>query len=161
MIEELCEESGCIIKLQECNIKVFSIYRSPSGKIDLFFKNLEAALLEQINYQDKFILSGYLNIDSVKEKNCTRKLVEFAEWFGLDSDVLALTRIIPKSKTSIDFVLSYLKHSDNRNTVFNMAISDHCGINVLIDGTVPTPTKFTYSLCFGQDKCNFFVPLLS
>nr|CAI5841360.1 unnamed protein product [Callosobruchus analis] len=111
-----------------CHFKVIiiSIYRPPSGDIDIFLESM-SQLLDKV-YKVKryhYIVCGDFNLNFAKLNDSTTKLLNIFKTYGLESHITAMTRITPVSGTCIDNVFSDFTEGNYFCQVIKADISDH------------------------------------
>lgn len=76
----------CAVHISEINCVVVSIYRPPTGDIDIFLNNLEAVLTElaEAFQKENILLAGDFNINFKADSKSKVSLLELCNMFGLN-----------------------------------------------------------------------------
>jgi hypothetical protein len=117
----------CALKvdLQQTNLIIICIYRSPNGDYKYFLKQLEAILVKLCKGSTKLILCGDFNINHF-ELNSRRNLLQsLLASFNLFSTITFPTRVTNNSSTLIDNI--YMDITNYKFSVYPLinGISDH------------------------------------
>lgn len=129
------EYSGIVISCGKAKkVCILSIYRSPSGSVDVFLTNM-SLLLSQISLTCEIVLCGDFNIDSLDRNNFNYKsLNDLLAAFQLTNIINSPTRIMTNknnvtTSSAIDYVASCSDviaiHSVQ---IRNIHLSDHMAI---------------------------------
>jgi hypothetical protein len=129
--------SGIKFKTEKGIFKIFSLYRSPSGKTRDFLNFFETWLPSQLNDGSKVLITGDFNINLLDKKNKhTKRAKEIFYLNGIQQQIDFSTRVTESTETLIDFVLSNV-FSNTTSRSKKHKIGDHETIKI---------------------KCNFFNP---
>lgn len=109
---------------------IISVYRPPTGDMNVFLHNLSSLLTYLNNICQQIIVCGDLNIDSLKNYSTNYKLLDdLMSSYNIKNHCNAPTRIITNKKgtsaTSIDYIMSNLQDIDLQCDVVNHNLSDH------------------------------------
>ena len=121
-------------------------YRSPSGKLETFFDNLNTLLSSLDRYRNKHVtFVGDLNIDLLKfgdvlNGSLSNKLIDRTSDHGFIQMISRPTRITEHSATLIDHVFTNSVHDVVKSGVITYDMSDHLGTFVVysLDGNTGT-----------------------
>lgn len=121
------ELAGIEMVVDHKKIKIVTIYRSPTGDINIFFETLEMLLDNLLKDKSLLIVCGDLNIDYLSNSVHKYRLSNLFSMYNLDVHVTEATRICLNSSTCIDYICSNFLNN-NRNTICKIVpngLSDH------------------------------------
>jgi hypothetical protein len=105
-------------------IYIIGLYRSPSGDIDNFLKNLEYLLNNSMMKNHKFVIIGDLNINVLEEGSPnTKRLKDLLNTFYLKCFINSPKRVTENTESAIDNVISNIANLSV--SVIVTAIGDH------------------------------------
>lgn len=134
---------------------VLSMYRSPSGDIDIFTTQMELALdyiLE--NYpSDVLLVGGDFNVDILSYTTEREKLVDLFESYVLKYAFTEPSRI----RTCIDNIYTNLDLSRARATTLQPHISDHLAQSLAIPILSPKTKKYRYVRELNERNTHQFI----
>ena len=144
--KERCAELAVMsIKCNMGKLKIVGIYRPPSGCLKEFFDILEQTL-EKVGYNGcKIIITGDLNIDSIKQSHDYVKLKNIISSYGINQLSSGATRITSSSATAIDYVLSNINPELTELYNVNSNLSDHMAQCVILNDYKPEKIGTQYS----------------
>lgn len=120
-IEKDVEVCGVLWKVKRgTSIALLSCYRSPCGKLDVFFQKVYAILSFLYKPGLTFIIGGDFNFDPVRDKQAYKSLEDILLPFNLRNIVTKPTR----GQYILDHIYTNLECNDNYDSVSN-TISDH------------------------------------
>lgn len=131
-LEKLSQEFHCEIaacEIEEMNVIVICVYRSPSNSNVISFMNtLHEMLRLLIGYQKYFFIYGDFNFDILNEKSNQQKdFVNLIESFGLKLVVQLPTRTTRSTQSCLDNCITNFNESLEVN-LCKSSLSDHDGI---------------------------------
>lgn len=152
----------CAIKLIRENITILSIYRSPSGSLDIFFEKLKL-ILEYHRNCLKLVICGDFNIDTSKNDSKTKKFIDILEVHNLRTIITSPTRITSNSQTCIDNVCTNVTSCISKPQNFPIDFSDHNVIQVFLQISHKSSNQriFEYRRNFNNRSVDNFVHRLS
>lgn len=129
-IEKHIELAGIEINLSKNkreNAIVIVLYRSTSGDIAIFFRNLEYILGKLATEQKQIILVGDFNITFNTKSNHREKLVNLCSAYNLSFAINEPTRVDPHhfTENTIDNIATNIPLIAYSTKVINNCISDH------------------------------------
>lgn len=147
---ELCAEllfECCAVRLDEYNLVIICVYRTPHGDIKVFFEKLEY-ILEYHRRSRNIIICGDFNIDILEESRNKQNFLSLLRSFSITPTISTPTRVTPLSRSCIDNVLTNIELVDGMRTLNTIVdFSDH---NVQLLGV---PTTCTKCDCEKSSKC--------
>ncbi|XP_039299029.1 uncharacterized protein LOC120354929 [Nilaparvata lugens] len=169
-LEDFCEEKVlevCLlsIKLQNEEIYLLSLYRSPSCEVKPFIENLDKILSKLPINRNKIIL-GDFNINTAEVTNESSSLRDMLLSHNLSLCIHSFTRETIHSETIIDNIATDLNEDFYRAEVVKTYISDHHSqiIEIFreeVDRSQGKPqTPFTYFRDYNEHNVNAFHELL-
>jgi exonuclease III len=113
------------INLQQTNLIIICIYRSPTGDYKYFLKKLEVILNDLYKGTTKMILCGDFNINHLESNSRKNLLESLLSSFNLFSTITFPTRITISSSTLIDNI--YIDINNYKFLVYPLinGLSDH------------------------------------
>lgn len=162
--EKILEAAAIEVKINNKNVIVLSIYRSPSERhedinkfIELFIELLEHLLEEEKN----IIITGDTNICMLQDTYKLNRLKECLLIFNLHSAINCPTRITHHSASSIDNIFTNIQPNHYSTAVKNTIISDHLGTIINITAQKRLDSElFTVQRNFSEKNKNHFKELL-
>lgn len=131
-VEKTCE--CCCIKINNLNISIAVVYRSPSStEYETFFNNIESILKRIFNRKMYLIVCGDFNIDFSIKNNHSNRLKNIFKQFDLIPSIKEPTRYSKFTSKCIDNIATNVNplHYTASNT--ETAISDHLAQRISID----------------------------
>lgn len=120
--KDLCTEKifeCCGLEIPSLKCIVICIYRIPSSNTHQFFEKFDLLLHKLLKRKKRIIVTGDLNIDTLKESNDTAKLKDLISNYGLSLHINKPTRQL----SCLDQIISNIENSTgNTHEVF---LSDH------------------------------------
>lgn len=130
------EATGIKIQSKTLNFSIIGIYRSPSGDEENFFSKFESIIAKLTKKNKSFFLVGDFNINVLETENSkTKRFKDLLRSFGLQWSVNDPTRVTDTSSTAIDNVITNIPGV--AVSVVSTAVSDHYGIEAVINGSKP------------------------
>lgn len=165
----LCEEKHfecAAVQLTNENILIVTIYRSPNGDTNIFFRKIYCMLEIIQNMNSKVVLNGDFNIHinnaALKE---TKQFFDVIHSFNLKFGVSAPTRVTKiRGKTSqscIDNVITNIDYSNISINVTDLHLSDHFGIQTKIKVLNSNTTKIRKMRIISEKNLKSFKSDLS
>lgn len=125
---EMCGFSFCLPN----NFKtvVFSVYRPPSGDINVFFRNLTSVLTSIRNKFDYVVVCGDLNVNLLDNSLSTKILCDIFDSFNLNITSREPTRVFTNNKnqtssTCLDYIATNIPPEIYKVMIFDPMLSDH------------------------------------
>lgn len=162
-ISETFHFEYCAVKLLRENITVISIYRSPSGNIEIFFEKLELLLNYHKNCTN-LVICGDFNIDVTKNDTKKKKFINLLKSYNLFITITSSTRVTSESETCIDNFCTNLNFCDIKTVNVPVDFSDHNLIHIHIKMLQKQSFKknyFEYRRSFTRINIENFVYKLS
>ena len=104
---------------------IFSVYRPPKTKPDLFFAELNKNVDKATRTYDNIVVMGDINIDNGKERAPgLNKLSEFCDIFSLEKLIRGDTCVTANSSSSINVILTNRKRSFKNSSTVATGVSD-------------------------------------
>lgn len=138
--ENVIECCACEIKVREEKITIVSVYRPPSGSINIFLEKFEVILSNLIENNTNIVIAGDFNIDLSGDTNEKLEFCSLINSFNITETITDFTRITPNSKSCIDNILTNLERSHQAEVLQTM-ISDHTAQKLTFNG--PVKSKVT------------------
>lgn len=125
-VDQHIEACACELSVNNGNLVIVTVYRSPLGNFQLFLKNLNSLLCYLTNKGKQIIVCGDFNVDFLKDSDRKNDLEVLLQSFNLTSVVDFPTRVVQNSSTIIDniFIDQDKFNLININPVKN-GLSDH------------------------------------
>lgn len=118
-----------IARVQEYQLVVITLYRSPTGNLDTFFDLITTILQKDYLANKQIVICGDLNIDVLKEDRNKKRLVNTLSALGLRLTISSPTRTVTTktycSSTAIDNIITNIHTDLYKSSVIISAISDH------------------------------------
>lgn len=166
------EVSGIKVLFHNMKLGIISIYRPPTGNINIFFEKLTAVLYSCGQMFDNLFVCGDLNIDFLKSDcNIKRSLSDLLYCFNLHVTSHDATRVFTyssgrTSSSKVDYILSTADQKCCKSRTTEANISDHrvlsldycVDINVKSSNTQPIIRKSIRSFS-DRNFANFVVSL--
>jgi hypothetical protein len=137
-LAKYCKEKNldvCSIRLHlpSYELRIFAIYKSPSGNFQYFLHNLEEVLSMIFGIKTDIIIGGDININYLKDSSYKQQLDSLLVSLGLSSIVQFSTRIQNNSYSIIDNIFINTSKFINY-TVYPIinGLSDHDAQNLVI-----------------------------
>uniref|UniRef100_A0A1B6KQP0 Endonuclease/exonuclease/phosphatase domain-containing protein n=1 Tax=Graphocephala atropunctata TaxID=36148 RepID=A0A1B6KQP0_9HEMI len=150
-IEGHCELAAVELKLLRKRMIVITVYRPPSGNINIFFTQM-TELLEHIFDTNKFIMiTGDFNIDCSEESSIdTKRLIYLMKSFNFYPSIFTYTREFKNSKSIIDNIFTNIPKGEIECFNLVTSLSDHYAQISILRSISPMPdvTKYLYSRSF-------------
>lgn len=162
--EKIIEVCGIELVYAKNNIKIITMYRSPTADLNIFFEKLDSVLnciCTDPNY--RIILCGDLNIDHLKSCNATNTLIDILDSFELNNNVKEATRSSNNSATSIDYMCTTYNFFENTCHVLPNALSDHTAqmLSFRMDNESDIDKKFIITRSLSQYNFQLFNSYIS
>lgn len=110
----------CAVLLTDLNIIVLSLYRSPTGDLDVLYDSLDQSLTK-LNTKYSVVLCTDLNIDFNKISKHTDRVGDLLKSHNLYASSLAPTR----GDSCLDYILSSFPLGTYKVQVVDLGVSDH------------------------------------
>lgn len=142
---------------------IISIYRSPSGNIDIFFSAFNDLLNSLSPNKNSVCICGDLNIDYLRENIIKKQLFDIIESYGCQNISYVPTRIFNNSISGIDYCIVNKSLSHEDLEILNLNLSDHLAqkvvLHVLEDRTLVSNEVVTKRLITngGLDQMNWML----
>jgi exonuclease III len=101
-VEKSIEICALKVLLDECNLLVICVYRSPSGNYDCFLNNIEEVLKLLYKSKNELVLCGDFNINFLEESSRKTQLLLLLKSYNLCYTVQFPTRITETNSSAID-----------------------------------------------------------
>ncbi|XP_047104490.1 uncharacterized protein LOC124734385 [Schistocerca piceifrons] len=112
---------------------VLGLYRSPNGIIKTFFEQLEDIIQHLSKTYAYLIIIGDLNIDTSKNTDNTKTLLDLLCIYNLKIKIDKPTRVTKHSETIIDHVITNIPTCYCDTQVINSTLADHFAIMIDIN----------------------------
>ena len=126
--EKDIEVTGIEIKINmSTKIKIVTIYRSPSGDINILFTSMRELLNNLLNDKCMLVLCGDFNVDYLSKNRVSNQLYDILNSYNVDCLINEPTRIGVNSVSSIDYMCSNFLHNQKNFScqIFSNGLSDH------------------------------------
>lgn len=151
--ETVIEEELELLSINFDNIKVHTLYRPPSSKVDTFLNNIKHNLITN-HTNEEIIILGDFNIDIDKKTNNAINLLNLMQSNSLINTVKEQTRITITTASKIDLVFSNIHNIIT--TVKGEHISDHRMIMIEIPNKIQYDNEmYNYRNINNQNLLNF------
>ena len=121
------EYSMSLMDFNNETVYIVCVYRSPSGNMDIFIKNIEIVLYKVTHMNRLVILCGDFNTNFIGDDPAASTLEQIFLCYGLTAQVKGVTRPSAASGSQIDNIFTNL-HRENLNCIIHVSnISDHFG----------------------------------
>ena len=104
---------------------IFSVYRPPKTKLDLFFAELNKSVDKATRTYENFVVMGDINIENGEERALgMNELSEFCDIFSPENLIRGDTCVTANSSSSIDVILTNRKRSFKNSSTIATGVSD-------------------------------------
>ena len=155
LVESLWVEIKCIDSMP-CLIS--SIYRPPSARVGYYNGILD--ILDKASLEDKdIILSADLNIDYIMDESLSSNPAHHIEiLYGISQIVTKPTRVMDKSSTLIDVILTTMPELHSYTDVYEFALSDHFLVYTCVNSPISKAKhKTVRNWCYKNFEINDFL----
>lgn len=135
MSEEMeCESCAVKINIGQNHFTIISVYRPPSGNLEIFLEKLSSILQHCERKNDIVFLCGDLNINYLIDSSRSKQLLDdLLKCFNLKITSLCPTRIITdlsnrSTSTKVDYIVSNCDLNCCKTNVFPPHFGDHLAI---------------------------------
>lgn len=154
------ECSACEWKINKEKIIVMSIYRPPTGDINIFNNNLEEVLCLVCQENAIIIVAGDFNIDLLVDNRNSSDLCSLFSSFNIYPTFLEYTRITSNSKTCIDNIFTNYENVYDAEVIHSL-ISDHTAQKLNMEINKSMSPNFVYKRIFNDSNKKEFIIKLS
>lgn len=142
-------------RLGNTAILVVTVYRPPSGDINLF-KNIMEQLVAKVFYENKPIfITGDFNIELLKENKTGAEFATIMNSFNLFPTIKVNTRVTSTSASCIDNIFTNSHYIDT--SIIENFISDHTAQKIVFQMQPEETPKFFYKRIFSGENKNSFL----
>ena len=152
-LEKYCKEKDievCAIRINinQTQLFIISVYRSPSGNFTTFLRNLDSILNTWYNNKTIFVICGDTNINYLENCKKRQQLDALLQTYNIIGTVSFPTRIAAGSNTAIDNI--FLTKTTNHTISPRInGLSDHDAQLLVIENT--TVTKLSNNIFIKRD----------
>ena len=112
------------VEIVEYGIIIICIYRSPDGKINIFFEKLEMIIQKLIDKHKTLILCGDWNINLLQSSNHAKEMNNLLLRYNLKCLVNAPTRITENTASLSDVIIINEDKYANSLNIMDFGLSD-------------------------------------
>lgn len=162
VMEKDFEFACCEFNLNTEKCILLSIYRSPSGNINIFLQLLESVLDFLFSKGKYIIICGDFNIDFAIQNNVCLNLLGLFSTYGLIPHVNDYTRVNNISKSRIDNIFSNISIDQLNCIVINYHLSDHDPQLLSIRNVLQKNfQEYVYKRSYNEQNINRFANLIN
>lgn len=154
------ECSACEWKRNKEKIIVMSIYRPPTGDINIFINRLDEALCLFCHENATIIVAGDFNVDLLVDNRNSSDLCSLFSSYNIHPTFLEHTRITSNSKTCIDNIFTNYENVCDAEVIHSL-ISDHTAQKLTIEINKSITPNFVYKRIFNDSNKKKFTNRLS
>lgn len=137
---------------------IISVYRPPSGDINIFLNKIEQLLLNVFKENKLVFLSGDFNIELLQDSGIKTEFLSIMNSFNLNITISENTRISDRSASCIDNIFT------NSDYIYALAfeghISDHTAQKIVFEAGSFMESFPKYIRCFDVENKQSFVSSL-
>lgn len=147
----------------ECSVNnnkftIISVYRPPSGDINIFLSSIESILTSLRGINNKIIIAGDFNIHMLEQNSQKTDFLSLLQSFNLKQTIFENTRITHNSASCLDNIFVNFDYVNTK--VIEPFISDHNAQKILFQLEQKSLNTFYSKRIFSDQNKDFFTNIL-